>query len=223
MDLTNPGRSPTITRFRASAHWTSFLLKRLLPSQPFSKDPVVEGSLRHSIKDGITYSVMTGAAENYFSAFALLLKASTTQIGVLASLPPLLASFAQLVLRMARPPYRPAQADHRVRRHRAGDDPRAADVAAAVVPGARNRTAADLRGGLLHRPQSRLASVEQSDGRHRARSAPRQVLRVAHATRECRELPRADRRGPDSAGVRQHAASPTGDSSRSSQSRASRG
>jgi len=73
------------------------LFKRLLPSQPFSKDPVVEGSLRHSIKDGITYSVMTGAAENYFSAFALLLKASTTQIGVLASLPPLLASFAQLV------------------------------------------------------------------------------------------------------------------------------
>jgi MFS family permease len=39
---------------------------------------------------------MSGSAESYFSAFALFLKASTTQIGVLASLPPLIASFAQL-------------------------------------------------------------------------------------------------------------------------------
>lgn len=64
--------------------------------QQFSKDPVIDRSLRHSIKDGVTYSVMTGAAESYFSAFALLLKATTAQIGLLASLPPLLASFMQL-------------------------------------------------------------------------------------------------------------------------------
>lgn len=65
-------------------------------SQRYSKDPRVDGSLRHSIKDGVSYSAMTGAGESYFAAFALYLKASTAQIGVLASLPPLLASFAQL-------------------------------------------------------------------------------------------------------------------------------
>ena len=66
-------------------------------SQRYSKDPRVDRSLRHSIKDGVSYSVMTGAGESYFAAFALYLKASTAHIGVLASLPPLLASFAQLV------------------------------------------------------------------------------------------------------------------------------
>jgi MFS family permease len=66
-------------------------------SQRYSKDPRIDRSLRHSIKDGVSYSVMTGTGESYFTAFALYLKASTAQIGVLASLPPLLASFAQLV------------------------------------------------------------------------------------------------------------------------------
>lgn len=40
---------------------------------------------------------MTGIGEAYLSAFALFLKASTQQIGLLASLPPLLASFVQLL------------------------------------------------------------------------------------------------------------------------------
>jgi len=40
---------------------------------------------------------MVGGAETYFSAFAVFLKATTAQIGILASLPPLLASFMQLV------------------------------------------------------------------------------------------------------------------------------
>ncbi|MCC6302528.1 MAG: MFS transporter [Gammaproteobacteria bacterium] len=66
-------------------------------SQRYSKDPRVDTSLRHSIKDGVSYSVMTGAGESYFAAFALYLKAGTAQIGLLASLPPLLASFAQLL------------------------------------------------------------------------------------------------------------------------------
>ena len=60
-------------------------------------DPVVDRSLKHSIKDGIFFSAMVGGAESYFSAFAVFLKATTAQIGVLASLPPLLASFMQLV------------------------------------------------------------------------------------------------------------------------------
>lgn len=40
---------------------------------------------------------MSGAGESYFSAFALFLKASTTQIAWLASIPPLLGALAQLI------------------------------------------------------------------------------------------------------------------------------
>jgi MFS family permease len=63
----------------------------------YSREPETDRSLRHSVRDGIAYSVMSGGGETYFSAFALFLKASTTQIGLLASLPPLLGSFAQLL------------------------------------------------------------------------------------------------------------------------------
>ncbi len=59
--------------------------------------PAMELSLRHSMKDGAAYAVMMGIGETYLSAFALFLKASTPQIGLLASLPPLLGSLAQLV------------------------------------------------------------------------------------------------------------------------------
>lgn len=59
-------------------------------------DPVVERSLRHSVRDAAAYSVMTGAGETYFSAFAVFLKASTAQVALLSSLPPLLGSFMQL-------------------------------------------------------------------------------------------------------------------------------
>lgn len=47
--------------------------------------------------DAAAYAVMAGSGETYFSAFAIFLKASTAQIGFLASVPPLLASFAQLL------------------------------------------------------------------------------------------------------------------------------
>src|SRR5690606_9891214 len=62
-----------------------------------SNDPQTNRSLKHSLKDGIAFGAMTGLGETYFSAFALFLKATTPQIGLLASLPPLLASFVQLV------------------------------------------------------------------------------------------------------------------------------
>ncbi|MEQ9002014.1 MAG: MFS transporter [Pseudomonadales bacterium] len=65
-------------------------------SAPLAKDPVVDRSLRHSLRDGVYFSAMIGSAESYFSAFAVFLKASTAQIGMLAALPPLLASFSQL-------------------------------------------------------------------------------------------------------------------------------
>ena len=39
---------------------------------------------------------MFGAGESYLSAFAIFLKASTPQVGLLVSLPGLLASFVQI-------------------------------------------------------------------------------------------------------------------------------
>ncbi len=56
----------------------------------------VEKSLQHSLKDAGAYAVMVGMGETYLSAFALFLRASVPQIGLLASLPPLLASLVQL-------------------------------------------------------------------------------------------------------------------------------
>lgn len=66
-------------------------------AKSYSNDPVINRSLKHSVRDGAYFSVMAGAGESYFTAFAVFLKASTAQIGFLASVPPLLASFAQLL------------------------------------------------------------------------------------------------------------------------------
>ena len=63
----------------------------------YSKDPEVDNSLRHSVHDGVAYSVMSGAGETYLSAFAVFLPANTAQIGLLTSLPALIGSIAQLL------------------------------------------------------------------------------------------------------------------------------
>ena len=63
----------------------------------YSRDPQVERSLRYSVRDGVAWSVMFGAGESYLQAFAVFLKASTAQITLLAALPSLLGSVAQLV------------------------------------------------------------------------------------------------------------------------------
>lgn len=60
------------------------------------KDPQVSQSLRHSVRDGVAFSVMQGGGETYLSAFALFLKASTQQIAWLAALPTLIGALAQL-------------------------------------------------------------------------------------------------------------------------------
>jgi MFS family permease len=67
-----------------------------MPGPLHSSDPKIERSLRHSLKDAAAFATMIGIGETYLSAFALFLKASTPQIGLLASLPPLLASLVQL-------------------------------------------------------------------------------------------------------------------------------
>lgn len=66
-------------------------------SVSYSRNPLIDRSLRHSVRDGIAYAVMSGGGETYFSAFALFLKATAPQVAVLATLPPLLGSLAQLL------------------------------------------------------------------------------------------------------------------------------
>ena len=62
----------------------------------FSKDPSVDRALRHSVRDGMAYSVQVGAGETYFSAFALFLNATAAQVALLSTLPALLGSSAQI-------------------------------------------------------------------------------------------------------------------------------
>jgi len=63
----------------------------------FARDPQGNHSLHHSIYDGMSSSVMVGAGETYFTAFALFLKVTAAQVGLLSTLPPLLGSLAQLI------------------------------------------------------------------------------------------------------------------------------
>jgi len=61
-----------------------------------SNDPQIERSLRHSVRDGVAWSVMFGVGESYLQAFAVFLKASTAQISLLTALPSFLGSLSQL-------------------------------------------------------------------------------------------------------------------------------
>ena len=67
-----------------------------MPAGQFSKDPAVDRALRHSVRDGMGYSVQVGAGETYFSAFALFLRATAPQVALISTLPPLLGSSAQI-------------------------------------------------------------------------------------------------------------------------------
>jgi MFS family permease len=67
-----------------------------MPAAQFSKDPAVDKALRHSVRDGMAFSVQVGAGETYFAAFALFLRATAPQIALLSTLPLLLASSAQI-------------------------------------------------------------------------------------------------------------------------------
>ncbi len=72
-----------------------------LPSSPAANDKATsacnQDSLNHSMRDGIAFSVMSGAGETYLSAYALFLKATAEEIALLASVPPLIGSGMQLV------------------------------------------------------------------------------------------------------------------------------
>ncbi|MBI1820399.1 MAG: MFS transporter [Nitrospirae bacterium] len=55
-----------------------------------------EKSLSYGIKDGASYSMMTGIGESYLIPFALFFKASSTEIGFIVSVPQLFGAFFQL-------------------------------------------------------------------------------------------------------------------------------
>ncbi len=61
------------------------------PAEPQEDDP----SLKASLRDGVSHAVMMGAGETYLGPFGIFLKASTLQVGLLASLPPLFGALTQ--------------------------------------------------------------------------------------------------------------------------------
>lgn len=68
-----------------------------MSTRQYSKDPLTDRALRHSIRDGMAFSVQVGAGETYLSAFALFLRATAPQVALISTLPPLLGSLAQIV------------------------------------------------------------------------------------------------------------------------------
>jgi MFS family permease len=61
-----------------------------------NRENKIKKSLKYSILDGSFYSVMVGFGESFFSAFAIFLKATNFEIGLLSSLPQALGSFLQI-------------------------------------------------------------------------------------------------------------------------------
>jgi MFS family permease len=49
------------------------------------------------VRDGVAYSVMAGGGETYLSAFALFLRASASQVALVATVPPLAGAFFQFL------------------------------------------------------------------------------------------------------------------------------
>jgi MFS family permease len=56
----------------------------------------VRSSLKFSVLDGAAYAAMLGLVQNYVTPMALALKATTSQIGLMISIPQLIVGFSQL-------------------------------------------------------------------------------------------------------------------------------
>jgi MFS family permease len=59
-------------------------------------DAKVRSSLRYSLLDGAAFSLMLGSAESYFQAFAVFLKATVSQVGIVYTVPMFVATLIQL-------------------------------------------------------------------------------------------------------------------------------
>jgi hypothetical protein len=58
----------------------------------YAHKDIIRKSLKYSVTDGGFHAAMLGCGESFFVAFAVFLKASNIQIGLLGSLPLLIGS-----------------------------------------------------------------------------------------------------------------------------------
>jgi MFS family permease len=65
--------------------------------QPKGKKQEQDPSLQAAIKDGVSYAVMMGCGESYLGPFGIFLRATTLQVGLLATLPQLFGAVMQWV------------------------------------------------------------------------------------------------------------------------------
>src|SRR3989338_985978 len=62
----------------------------------YEQQQLKDKSLKYSIKDGVFASIMSGMSESYIHAFAVFLKATNAQIGLLSSIPQLMIALFQV-------------------------------------------------------------------------------------------------------------------------------
>lgn len=62
-----------------------------------SKAQQINRSLKYSIADGSAYSAMLGLTQEYIIPFALALRATVTQVGLLSSIPNIAMALSQLI------------------------------------------------------------------------------------------------------------------------------
>jgi len=74
-----------------------YFLHRSHDTSPHPNEERVNRSLRNSIFDGAAYSVMLGLTQNYITPYAITMKATTQQIGLLSSVPNFTMAAAQFV------------------------------------------------------------------------------------------------------------------------------
>ena len=64
-------------------------------TEPNEKKQEEAPSLRAAVNDGVSYAVMMGCGETYLGPFGIFLRASTLQVGFLATLPQLFGALMQ--------------------------------------------------------------------------------------------------------------------------------
>ena len=86
-----------ITKKRNSYKHELFMANQPTNNKPENSTAQETPALQAAIKDGVSYAVMMGSGETYLGPFGIFLHATTFQVGLLASLPQLLAAVMQWV------------------------------------------------------------------------------------------------------------------------------
>ncbi|HIJ20879.1 MAG TPA: hypothetical protein HPP58_07520, partial [Deltaproteobacteria bacterium] len=66
-----------------------------VPANASTETEILDPSLRASIRDGMSHSVMLGFGETYLGPFGIFLQATTLQVGILSTLPQLFGAVMQ--------------------------------------------------------------------------------------------------------------------------------